>query len=112
MHAQAQCHLLTHVACPGAITDEADIGRILAKAVNDPRTLNRKVIIKGNVLTQNELISTYEGLANKAVSRKHVTREELDQQIKGASSLAAIVYMPMRSCNLSYSRALMQDSLR
>ena len=51
--------------CAGAATDEADIGKVVARAVNDPSTLNKKVIIKPNIFTQNELVELYEKLAGK-----------------------------------------------
>ena len=66
-----------------AATDEDDIGRVVARAVNDPRTANKKLVIKANQFTQNELIATWERLSGKTITKQPVSAEDLDAQIKG-----------------------------
>ena len=66
-----------------AATDENDIGRVVARAVNDPRTANKKLVIEANTFTQNELIATWERLSGIIITKQPVSAEELDAQIKG-----------------------------
>jgi hypothetical protein len=75
----------------GAATDEEDVGKVVALAVADPRTANKKLLIKVNVITQNDLIATWERLSGKTVTKKNVSAEDLDMQIQGADGLEAIV---------------------
>ena len=70
-----------------ATTLEDDIGKVVAKAVNDPRAANKKLVIKVNTLTQNEIIETWERVSGKKVARTTVSAEELDEQLQSALSL-------------------------
>ena len=68
----------------GATTAEADIGKVVARAVNDPRTANKTLVIRVNALTQNQIIAAYESVSGEKVGRRHVTAEELEHEIQGA----------------------------
>ena len=70
----------------GALTAEADIGRVVARAVEDPRTADKTLVIRVNTLTQNQIIAAYESVTGKKVGRRHVSAEELEQQIQGVHS--------------------------
>lgn len=69
---------------PGYATAEEDIAQVVAKAINDPRTANRKLVIRPHAPTQNELVAAYEAASGQKLPRVTVTNEELEQQIRGA----------------------------
>lgn len=70
----------------GLTTAEQNIGKVVAKAVSDDRTVNKKLIIRGQARTQNELILAYEAATSKKLPRNTVTREQLEQHLKGGPS--------------------------
>ena len=66
------------------MTAEEDIGKVVARAVNDPRTENKRLVIKGSDFTQNQIIAAWEKVSGKTVARQAVSVEELTQKINGA----------------------------
>ena len=52
--------------------------------MNDPRVINKELIIKVNTLTQKELVDAYTAVTGNQVSLTSVSAEELDAGIKGA----------------------------
>ena len=70
-------HLLCSVrlprdsALPGATTAEEDIGAVVSRVLDDPRAVDKVVVIKVNTLTQNEIIDTWERLSGKKAISSH-----------------------------------------
>lgn len=66
-------------------TTREDIAAYTAKAVADPRTLNKRLIIQPakNVLTQTELVNLWESISGQQVSRQYMSAEDLQGAIKG-----------------------------
>ena len=76
--------MVTHA---GALTAEEDIGKVVARAVNDPRTANKKLVIKVNTLTQSEIIATWERVHGKTAKRVTVSSQQIDEKLQGQSLL-------------------------
>lgn len=55
-----------------ALTDNRDIGKIVAKVIADPRTLNKSVFGYGEVHTQNHLWEILEKVSGESVPREYV----------------------------------------
>ena len=72
------------VQSAGGATAEEDIGKVVARAVNDPRTANKRLVIKGSDFTQNQIIAAWETVSGKTVARQDVSAEDLIQIINGA----------------------------
>lgn len=53
-------------------TDLSDIGRYVARIIADPRTLNKKVYVHGELHTQREAIALVEKLSGEKVKTEHV----------------------------------------
>ncbi|KAF5005215.1 hypothetical protein FDECE_8336 [Fusarium decemcellulare] len=73
---------------PWAYTDNRDIGKYVARIIDDPRTLNRMVFGYSQVHTQNEAWEILERVSGESVPREYVTKEELLETI--AEGQAAI----------------------
>ena len=57
---------------PTALTDLRDIGRYMAMIINDPRTLNKKILAYNFVSTQNDIYSLMEDIAEEKIDRNYV----------------------------------------
>ena len=62
-----------------------DIVTYAAKALIDPRTENKRVIIRteANMASQHDLIALWERISCKKVTSNYMSAEELDRQIEG-----------------------------
>lgn len=69
--------------------DEDDIGTYSIKTVDDPQTLNKTLYLRPpeNILSQNELIDTWEKLSGKVLEKIHVRNDELLASMEGAEFL-------------------------
>lgn len=63
-----------------ALTDLRDIGRYMALIINDPRTLNKKVLAYNLVSTQNEIYSLMEEIAEEKIDRNYVCANHLTNE--------------------------------
>jgi hypothetical protein len=55
--------------------DKRDVGKYLAKIVSDDRTLNKKVYIWGDVLSQNEILEITEKVGGEKITGINYVRE-------------------------------------
>lgn len=69
----------------GVSTLTTDIAAYAAKALTDPRTENKRLIVAPpqNVASQNDLIALWEKVSGKQLGRKHLSATELQKQIQG-----------------------------
>jgi hypothetical protein len=58
---------------PTALTDLRDIGRYMALIINDPRTLNKKILAYNLVSTQNQIYNLMEEISEEKVDRNYVS---------------------------------------
>ena len=72
-------------AYAGLANAMGDIVTYAAKALVDPRTENKRVIIRpeANMASQHDLIALWERVSGKKVTRNYMSAEELDRQIEG-----------------------------
>ena len=80
-----------------------DIVAYAAKALVDPRTENKRVVVcpAANKATQNDLIALWERISGKKVSKSYMSAEELDQQIKGGLHFILLLLLqPLLSIEL------------
>lgn len=73
---------------PNILTDKRDVGRFVARIIKDGRTLNRKVVTIGDVLSQNQICEIVERLSGEKLDSTHVSTEELIAQLDAAKSQA------------------------
>ena len=79
----------------GVSTLTTDIATYAAKALTDPRTENKRLIIapSQNVASQNDLIALWEKVSGKQVGRKHQSAEELQKQIQGQAPQVLVMLL-------------------
>ncbi|KAJ6505299.1 hypothetical protein C8R45DRAFT_1209088 [Mycena sanguinolenta] len=66
---------------PNMLVDLRDIGRLVAKIIKDPRTLNHFVAAYGDVLSENEIFSVMEEVSGeKIVERQYISADEIIAQ--------------------------------
>ena len=65
-------HIIGDGNVPTALTDLRDIGRYMALIINDPRTLNKKILAYNLVSTQNQIYSLMEEISEEKVDRNYV----------------------------------------
>jgi uncharacterized protein YbjT (DUF2867 family) len=63
---------------------EDDVGTYTAKAVDDPRTLNKTLYLRppNNTLSHNELVSLWEKKHGKTLQRVYIPEDEVLKQIQ------------------------------
>ena len=77
-----------------------DIVAYTAKAMIDPRTENKRVIVcpAANKATQNDLIALWERISGMKVNKDYMSAEELDQQIKGEMRSVLLLLLLQLHC--------------
>ncbi len=65
--------------------DEDDIGTITIKSVDDPRTLNKQLVIRPptNILSFNELIEIWEKKIGHTLQKSYIPESTLRKQLDG-----------------------------
>jgi hypothetical protein len=61
-----------------------DIARYVVRTIDDPNTLNKRVMIDGHSTTQNQLFDLWDEIAGTKLQRKQVDLEELQEMINKA----------------------------
>ncbi|KAL6408618.1 putative isoflavone reductase family protein [Ilyonectria robusta] len=56
---------------PSALTDMRDVGNYTARIIRDPRTLNKMVLVYGEVLSQNQVFDLLENLSGEQLERHY-----------------------------------------
>lgn len=77
---------------PSAITDKRDVGRYVARIIQDSRTLHQYVFAYSELWTPNEIYALFAELSGEEALPTYVTEEELGQRIRDAA--AALVVDP------------------
>jgi len=72
---------------PVVTVTQEDIGKVSLKAVDDPRTLNKQLVIRPppNVLTFNSLVALWEKKLGHSLNKTYVSEAEVEKQIEGQS---------------------------
>ncbi|KAK9841364.1 hypothetical protein WJX74_004558 [Apatococcus lobatus] len=73
----------------GVATTRRDIAIYTAKSLDDPRTLNKRLVIAPscNFATQTDLVRKWEGVSGQKIQMELMKAEELEAQIQGSASL-------------------------
>jgi uncharacterized protein YbjT (DUF2867 family) len=68
-------------------TTQEDIGKVALKAVDDPRTLNKQLVIRfpNNVLSFNSLVALWEKKLGHSLNKTFVSEADVVKQIEGLS---------------------------
>ncbi|KAJ2959346.1 hypothetical protein NQZ79_g5132 [Umbelopsis isabellina] len=61
-----------------------DIARYVVRIVEDPNTINKRIMLDGHPTTQNQLLDLWESLTGKKLERKRTDEEELQAMIDQA----------------------------
>ena len=72
-------------AVAGVANTRADIAAYTAKTLNDPRTLDKRLVIAPpcNFATQPDLLRIWEGISGQKINTERISAEELEDQIQG-----------------------------
>lgn len=84
-------------------TLEADVGRVLAKIVSDPRTLNKRVVIKANEFSQPDIVTAWEKVSGKQVEREDMSAEQYATSTKGVP----LFIFALHSLNTFFAHSVM-----
>lgn len=68
------------------MTALSDIGQYTAAIVEDPKTINKEVLISTTSSTQNEMISLWEDISGKTVEKEFVSSDQLDGIINSSTT--------------------------
>ncbi|KAF2188489.1 isoflavone reductase family protein [Zopfia rhizophila CBS 207.26] len=101
---------------PNLLTDIPDIGRFVARIVDDERTLNKYVYTWSDLLSQNQVFSILEEMSGEKIERTHVSADNIEKSIKQIK--AALEADPsnlskrlsLLPAQYSYSRAVRGDN--
>lgn len=69
-----------------SVVDEADIGAYTIMSIDDPRTLNKTLSIRPELISPNEIVAIWEKKIGHTLEKTYVTREEIMKQIKELST--------------------------
>ncbi|CAM6102570.1 unnamed protein product [Calypogeia fissa] len=69
-----------------SVIDEADIAAYTVMAIDDPRTLNKTLSIRPELIAPNEIVAIWEKNLGYPLEKIYVSREELMKQIKELAS--------------------------
>ncbi|RKK08128.1 hypothetical protein BFJ68_g16307 [Fusarium oxysporum] len=73
-------------AKPSAFSDNRDVGKYVARAIVDPRTLNQQVFFFSEMLTLNQVYDLLERLSGESIPRKYIPEEEILAKVAKAGS--------------------------
>ena len=68
------------------MTALSDIGQYTAAIVEDPKTINKEVLISTTSSTQNEMISLWEDISGKTVEKEFISSDQLDGIINSSTT--------------------------
>ncbi|KAL2784011.1 hypothetical protein BJX66DRAFT_97504 [Aspergillus keveii] len=69
---------------PNLLIDKRDIGRLTARIIKDTRTLNKRVFLHAEVLTQDDIWAIIQGKSGEKVETKHASHDELVAKMHAA----------------------------
>ncbi|KAF6815967.1 isoflavone reductase family protein [Colletotrichum sojae] len=72
-----------------AMIDGRDIGRYVVRIIQDPRTLNKKVLATGLVGSVNDSYKQMEEMSGEKIEKVYLAAEELENQIRQLRDLVA-----------------------
>lgn len=101
---------------PTALTDLRDIGRYMALIINDPRTLNKKILAYNLVSTQNQIYSLMEEISEEKIDRNYVSEETICSRVLAARQASEtypfdpIKFIPRYLAEYQYSWGIRGDN--
>ena len=69
---------------PSAITDKRDIGKYVARIIQDERTLNKYVLAYSEIWTTNQIYDLMERLSGEKLPRTYMTEKQIRTNLQGA----------------------------
>ncbi|KAL3440597.1 hypothetical protein BJX65DRAFT_290179 [Aspergillus insuetus] len=69
---------------PNLLIDKRDIGRLTARIIKDERTINKRVFLHAEVLTQDDIWIIIQGKSGEKVETKHASHDELIAKMHAA----------------------------
>ncbi|KAF5664701.1 isoflavone reductase [Fusarium heterosporum] len=76
---------------PSALVDVHDVGKYVAAIINDPRTINKKVLAHSDTKTQNEIHDLVEKITGEKAERTELSEDQISEQLlqfKGAHEIS------------------------
>ncbi|KAJ5947919.1 hypothetical protein N7466_000934 [Penicillium verhagenii] len=99
-----------------ALTDLRDIGRYMALIINDPRTLNKKVLAYNLVSSQNDIYNLMEEISEEKIDRNYVPEETICSRVLAARQASEtypfdpIKFIPRYLAEYQYSWGIRGDN--
>ncbi|KAL2844117.1 hypothetical protein BJY01DRAFT_235455 [Aspergillus pseudoustus] len=69
---------------PNLMIDKRDIGRLTARIIKDPRTLNKRVFLHAEVLTQDDIWIIMQGKSGEKIETKRASHDQLIAKMHAA----------------------------
>ncbi|KAM0343777.1 hypothetical protein ACHAPU_008205 [Fusarium lateritium] len=66
---------------PSALVDVHDVGKYVAAIINDPRTINKKVLANSDIKTQNEIHELVEKITGEKPESTEMSGEQIAEQL-------------------------------
>ncbi|KAF9886755.1 hypothetical protein FE257_011132 [Aspergillus nanangensis] len=74
---------------PNILTDLRDIGRFVARIIEDDRTLNKYIYTWSDVLSENEIFDIVQQVSGEEIEREQESAQEIEERLAKASSAVA-----------------------
>ncbi|KAJ8071882.1 hypothetical protein OCU04_002190 [Sclerotinia nivalis] len=101
---------------PNLVTDIRDIGKFVARIVNDERTLNKYVYGWGDILTDSQIYDVMEEVSGEKLDRVYIPNEETEAKAQQLAELFAKdasniqIRFGVMSAQYSYSKYVRGDN--
>jgi hypothetical protein len=77
---------------PSFFNADRDIAKVAARAILDPRVVNKTIVADFNFVSQEGIIREWEKVSGKTVQRSYMTRKELDEHITNSQANPAAFF--------------------
>ncbi|KAF4988782.1 hypothetical protein FGRMN_9576 [Fusarium graminum] len=74
-------HIIAGGNAPSALVDVHDVGKYVAAIINDPRTINKKVLAHSDTKTQNEIHDLVEKITGEKTERTELSEDQIREQL-------------------------------
>ncbi|KAJ0309355.1 hypothetical protein Brms1b_009144 [Colletotrichum noveboracense] len=74
-----------------ALTDVRDVGKITARIIADPRTINKMVLVYGAVLSQNQVFNMLDKMSGETTKRDYMSAEAMEAAVTESLTAGALM---------------------
>ncbi|EXF75697.1 hypothetical protein CFIO01_04630 [Colletotrichum fioriniae PJ7] len=74
-----------------ALTDVRDVGRFTARIIADPRTINKMVLVYGDIVSQNQIFDMLDRMSGETTKRDYMSAEAMETAMVAESLTAGAI---------------------